>query len=147
MQALGLIEVIGFTAAVEGADAALKAADIRLSGIAKVGGGIVTVMLMGDVSAVTASVSAGGEAARRVGTLRTTHVIPGAAESVILMLTAKRTESHTPAAPAPKSDLYEKSNAELKEMINEMHIPFDGKQIKYARKEELVAAIENYSGG
>ncbi len=135
MQALGLIEVIGFIAAVEGADAALKAANIKLSGIDKAGGGIMTVKLMGDVSAISSAVAAGGEAAKKVGILRTTHVIAGADESIITGFVEK----------IEKDDgLFSKSNAELREIVEKNAIPFEGKPIKYAKKEELVAAIEEH---
>lgn len=83
MQALGLIEVVGYPAAIEAADAALKASNIQLSGISKVGSGIMTVQLFGDVGAITAAVQAGGKAAERIGKVRTTHVIPRVDESLI----------------------------------------------------------------
>ncbi|MEG2894246.1 MAG: BMC domain-containing protein, partial [Niameybacter sp.] len=75
-EALGLIEVIGYPPAIEAADAALKAANVKLASITKVDGGIMTVQIMGDVGAVQAAVAAGGLAASRIGPLRATHVIP-----------------------------------------------------------------------
>lgn len=86
LQSLGLIEVIGFPPAIEAADAALKAANIKLGGIEKVGSGIVTVELYGDVGAVNAAVAAGGSAASKIGQLRATHVIPRVEESLIGMV-------------------------------------------------------------
>ena len=83
MQALGLIEVIGYPAAIEAADAALKASNVQLSGVSKVGSGIMTVQLFGDVGAITAAVQAGGKAAERIGKVRATHVIPRVDESLI----------------------------------------------------------------
>lgn len=85
-RALGLIEVIGFVAAIEGADAALKAANVSLNGIDKVGGGIVTAKLFGDVGAIKAAIDAGGSAAEKVGTLRATNIIPRLHEDVEKML-------------------------------------------------------------
>lgn len=82
MQALGLIEVIGYPAAIEAADASMKAANVRLGGITKVGSGIVTVQIFGDVGAVKAAVDAGGKAAEKVGKVRATHVIPRADSAV-----------------------------------------------------------------
>lgn len=76
MQAIGLIEVIGYPPAIEAADAALKAANVTLLCIAKADAGIMTVELTGEVGAVTSAVDAGAEAAKRVGTLRAKHVIP-----------------------------------------------------------------------
>lgn len=78
MQALGLIEVIGYITAVEAADAALKSADIKLLQISKVGSGIMTVMFYGDVSAVESSAETGAAAAKKIGKVRSVHVIPRA---------------------------------------------------------------------
>lgn len=75
MNALGLIEVIGYVGAVEAADVALKAANVTLIGIEKVSAGIVTVKITGDVGAVKAAVEASEESARKLGVLRTSHVI------------------------------------------------------------------------
>ncbi len=74
--ALGLIETEGLVAAIEGADAAVKTANVRLRGFDRASGGIITVRLDGLVADVQAAVNAGGEAARRVGALRAVHVIP-----------------------------------------------------------------------
>ena len=75
-EALGMIETKGFVAAVEAADAMVKAANVRLIGKEKTGHGLVTVMVRGDVGAVKAATEAGAEAARRVGELVSVHVIP-----------------------------------------------------------------------
>ncbi|XMB72932.1 BMC domain-containing protein [Mycoplasmatota bacterium WC30] len=75
-EALGLIETRGFVGAIEAADAMVKAANVRLIGKEKTGSGLVTVMVRGDVGAVKAAVEAGSEAARRVGELVSSHVIP-----------------------------------------------------------------------
>lgn len=76
-QAIGLVEVIGLVAAVEAADAGVKAANVTLLGyeLAR-GGGMVTVKLRGDVGAVKAAVDAARSAAARVGKVVSTHVIP-----------------------------------------------------------------------
>ena len=76
MQALGMIETKGLVASIEAADAMVKAANVHLIGKVHVGGGLVTVMVRGDVGAVKASVEAGGAAAKRVGELISVHVIP-----------------------------------------------------------------------
>lgn len=76
MRALGLIEVIGLPGAIEAADSALKAANVTLLQVTKVGSGIMTVEITGDVGAVTAAVEAGAEAASRIATLRAKQVIP-----------------------------------------------------------------------
>ena len=74
--ALGMIETKGLVGAVEAADAMVKAANVTLIGRVQVGGGLVTVMVRGDVGAVKAAVDAGSAAAGRVGELISVHVIP-----------------------------------------------------------------------
>lgn len=75
-QALGMIETIGLISSIEAADAAVKAANVRLAKYEKIDGGIVSVHLRGDIGAVQAAVDAGAQAARRVGQLVGVHVIP-----------------------------------------------------------------------
>ncbi|ADL04406.1 BMC domain-containing protein [Lacrimispora saccharolytica] len=76
MLALGMIETRGLTASIEAADAMLKAADVEMVGTEKIGSGLVSVMVQGDVGAVKAAVEAGEEAASRVGEVVAVHVIP-----------------------------------------------------------------------
>ena len=73
--ALGMIETRGFAAAVEGADAMVKAAKVELVSYEKTGGGYVTVLVRGDVAAVKAAVDAGARGAEKVGEVVTVHVI------------------------------------------------------------------------
>ena len=75
-QALGMIETRGLVAAVEAADAMLKAANVALVGTEKIGSGLVTVMVRGDVGAVKSAVEAGQANASRLGEIIATHVIP-----------------------------------------------------------------------
>lgn len=74
--ALGLIETKGLVGSIEAADAMTKAANVELIGYEKIGSGLVTVMVRGDVGAVKAAVEAGCAAAERVGEVVSTHVIP-----------------------------------------------------------------------
>lgn len=75
-EALGLIETKGFIGAVEAADAMVKAANVGLIGYRKIGAGLVTVLINGDVGAVKAATDAGAAAAARVGEVKSVHVIP-----------------------------------------------------------------------
>jgi ethanolamine utilization protein EutM len=75
-QALGMIETKGIVAAIEAADAMVKAANVSLSGKVHVGGGLVSVFVRGDVGAVKAATDAGAAAAGRIGELISVHVIP-----------------------------------------------------------------------
>ena len=74
--ALGMIETRGLTAAIEAADAMIKSAEVTLVGTEKIGSGLVTVLVRGDVGAVKAAVEAGSACASRLGELVATHVIP-----------------------------------------------------------------------
>ena len=71
-----MIETRGLTAAVEAADAMVKAAEVTLIGTEKIGSGLVSVMVRGDVGAVKAAVESGTAAASRLGEIIATHVIP-----------------------------------------------------------------------
>lgn len=84
--ALGMIETKGLVGAVEAADAMSKAANVKLIGKVHVGGGLVTVMVRGDVGAVKASVDAGAAAAENVGELVSVHVIPRPHSDIELIL-------------------------------------------------------------
>ena len=75
-EALGMVETRGLVATIEAADTMLKAANVVLVGTEKIGSGLVTVMVRGDVGAVKSAVEAGSEAAGRLGELVATHVIP-----------------------------------------------------------------------
>ena len=86
--ALGLIETRGLIGSIEAADAMVKAANVVLVGTEQVGGGLVTVMVRGDVGAVKAATDAGAAAARRVGELVSVHVIPRPNEQVESILPA-----------------------------------------------------------
>ena len=76
LEALGMVETRGLTAAIEAADAMTKAANVVLVGNEKIGSGLVTVMVRGDVGAVKAAVESGSDAASRLGELVAVHVIP-----------------------------------------------------------------------
>ncbi|MBO6148943.1 MAG: BMC domain-containing protein [Lachnospiraceae bacterium] len=75
-EALGMVETKGLVGAIEAADAMVKAANVSLVGYEKIGSGLVTVMVRGDVGATKAAVEAGSAAAAVVGTVVSTHVIP-----------------------------------------------------------------------
>lgn len=84
--ALGMVETKGLVAAIEAADAMVKSANVQMVGKEQVGGGLVTVMVRGDVGAVKAATDAGAAAAEKVGELISVHVIarPHAEVDVIL---------------------------------------------------------------
>lgn len=80
--ALGMIETRSYAAAVEAADAMVKAARVSIAGFISTGGGFITVVVRGDVASVKAAVETASQAAERVGTLIAAHVIPRLHEEV-----------------------------------------------------------------
>ena len=89
LNALGMVETKGLVGAIEAADAMVKAANVVLVGKEKVGGGLVTVLVRGDVGAVKAATDAGAAAAERVGELVSVHVIPRPHSEVESILPSK----------------------------------------------------------
>ena len=85
-EALGMVETRGLTAAIEAADSMVKAAEVELVGTEKIGSGLVTVMVRGDVGAVKAATDAGASAAEKVGELISVHVIPRPHQEVDVIL-------------------------------------------------------------
>lgn len=98
-EALGMIETRGLVSAIEAADAMTKAANVQLIGKEHVGGGLVSVMVRGDVGAVKAAVEAGSLAAKRVGELISVHVIPRPHSDVEAILPG----AEKATKPAPKA--------------------------------------------
>ncbi|MCL2736953.1 MAG: BMC domain-containing protein [Propionibacteriaceae bacterium] len=89
--ALGMVETKGLVASIEAADAMVKAANVTLIGKVHVGGGLVTVMIRGDVGAVKAATDAGAAAADRIGDLVSVHVIPRPHSEVEFILPTLKT--------------------------------------------------------
>ncbi len=85
-EALGLVETIGLVGAIKAADAMVKSANVKLVGYEKIGSGLVTVMVRGDVGATKAATDAGAAAGRKVGEVVSVHVIPRPHEDLDLLL-------------------------------------------------------------
>ena len=88
-EAIGLIETRGLVGSIEAADSMLKAANVSLLGHERVGAGLVTVIVIGDVGAVKAAVDAGAAAAKRVGELLSVHVFPRPHQELDMILPKK----------------------------------------------------------
>ena len=198
MKALGMIETRGLVASIEAADAMVKAANVTLTCKEHVGGGLVTVMVRGDVGAVKAAVDAGAAAAERVGELISVHVIPRPHEELEGILTTPAPVTPTPKppkgpepkpeppkaapAPAPQPAVHqavpepqpepepeepaqegEEPSLRLEDLTDEFleSMPvvklrsaarsvgltsMTRKEIRFAKKEELVAAIRAFRG-
>jgi len=94
MEALGMIETRGFIALVEASDAMLKAANVQLLGWDKVGSGIVTAFVTGDVASVKAATDAGAAAAGRIGEVVSVQVIPRPHDDLEVVLPASLRSSN-----------------------------------------------------
>lgn len=140
-QALGLIEVIGYPTAIAAADAALKSADVHLKTITKVGSGIMTVQITGDVAAVRSATDTGGEEAKRVGSLRSTHVIPRYDIQLMNGILTDSKKEKKSSGELNEDDLRMRTNSDLKNLINAMDIKADEQFLKTAKKEELITTI------
>ncbi len=150
MEALGMIEVYGYLSAVEALDSALKAANVAFHSVTKVGGGLVTVMVVGDVGAVKAAMDASSAAAKRVGDVVSVHVIPRPAKSVFDMTnttskTEERVQNQNKAineSETGRESLKRKSVEELRQIARSLHIEnMTKKEIKFAKKEQLIEAL------
>ncbi len=86
--ALGMIETRGLVASIEAADAMVKAANVSIVRQTRVGGGLVSTLIRGEVGAVKASVDAGASAANKVGEVIAVHIIPRPHDEVETLLTA-----------------------------------------------------------
>ena len=131
MKALGMIEVYGYLTAVEALDSALKAANVTRLDVVKVRGGLVTVLVEGDVGAVKAAMDASAAAAERIGTVVSVHVIPRPASDVERMLkgpgggpkTEPREAEPEPKGPEPAERTAEEPKAEPPEADLEPKTP------------------------
>lgn len=92
MDSYGFIETRGFVGSVEAADAMAKAANVEVVAMKSIGGGLVTVIVKGDVGAVKSAVDAGTEAAQRVGELLSCHVIARPSEGLLYMFLKEEEE-------------------------------------------------------
>ncbi|MDM8312799.1 BMC domain-containing protein [Clostridium cadaveris] len=145
MKALGMIEVNGYLAAVEAADAALKAANVTLIGIEIVKAGISNVQVVGDVDAVQASVDAGRAAANSLGLLRSSHVIPRPHEELLKIF--PNLEKKKEDSPVEKvKDDNDKIHKEDVIAPSKMEKTEDIKQSKDITREivKLEKTLENY---
>ena len=90
LEALGMIETKGLVTLIEASDAALKSANVEMAGWEKIGSGLVTVFVVGDVAAVKAAVDAGASAASKVGEVVSVQVIPRPHEDLVGLVPTKK---------------------------------------------------------
>lgn len=171
-ESLGSFETVGYVAALTGADAALKTAEVRLLGCRYVGSGLVSVLLAGDVSSVKVAVEAGCAAAQQVGDLKWQTVIARTAEGLGLIVADSEKKGQKKSVPPQKSTPISSSVAPRKQQkrsrrkkiprlsreeldgmrvikLREVARLFPGlslnrQQIRSARKNDLIAAITSF---
>lgn len=107
-EALGMIETHGLIPAIEATDAMAKAANVEVTGMEKIGSGLVTIMIRGDVGAVKAAIDAGAASASNVGEVISVHVIPRPhqdTEEVLAVSSFKKSVKAKPAEKSSKADV------------------------------------------
>lgn len=172
MSALGLIEVYGYLGAIEAADSALKSANVNLIGCEKVKGGLVCVKFKGDVGAIKASIEAAENATKELGVFISKHVIARPDENVFKLanVSTKITqikkvkeekvneevieevkevneeviEKTVEEKTYTKEELTLKTVEELRRMVRNIESDMTNKEIKYARKEQLISELSRY---
>ena len=166
-KALGVFETIGFVPAVTGADAALKSAEVELIGCRYIGSGLVSVLLLGDVSSVKVAVESGCSAAEQVGSVKSQTVIARTADGLEFVVVddkqkGKKSIPKRERVPKSKSALKPSKKRKLEKNIPELDsqklstmsvvklrelarqfpgISLDRRKIRSARKDELIDAI------
>ncbi len=167
-QALGMIEVYGYLAAVSALDSALKAANVSRTDVVKVKGGLVTVLVEGDVGAVKAAVDASAAAAGSVGTVVRAHVIPRPADDIERMLKggsgislplkeqkAESGEADVPVtdavasckegAPVSREEMQKMTVDALRKLARTLEITnMTRPEIRFAKKQELIQMIQAF---
>lgn len=149
--ALGIVETRGLVAAIEAADAMLKAARVRLVRVEKTVPALMSVQILGETAAVRAAVDAGRLAAEKVGTVVSVHVIPRPADDTVRM----QRLAPPPVAPASRKTASRAKGVDPESMtVRELRalarttpgLPIQGRAIARASKAELVDAFSRLSG-
>ena len=140
--ALGLIEMMGFVGVIEAADAAVKAADVELSAVEKIDGGMVSIRLRGDVGAVQEAVEAGRYAAQQLGTLVAAHVIPNPHEDLVRLFNLDSNQTS-----ASSENLEDLSVHRLRQIARETPgLSIQGREISRANREQLLNELRPTKG-
>ncbi len=165
-KAIGLIETKGLVGAVEALDACLKAANVTMVSKEKSTGGLITIVVTGDVGAVKAAIEAGADASKRVGTMISAHVIPRISDEVLDTYyhgeAEKKRESEVQVKLTQPtisdaslflegydlSDISIYKVAELRQIARALKITtMDRNKIKFANKVQLTEAIQQHLKG
>lgn len=143
-RSLGMVETRGLVAAVEAADAMLKASEVRLLSTERTEPALITIHVVGEVAAVRAAVDAGRAAAERVGGVVTAHVIPRP-DNELGALIDGQVRKATATYPVP--DIEVLTVRELRNLAREIPgLPIQGREIARARKEDLIEMLKDRLG-
>lgn len=142
--ALGLVETRGLVAALEAADAMLKAANVRLLAAEQTVPALITVQVVGEVAAVKAAVEAGRAAAERIGVVVSTHIIPRPDPSLVIILPASGRADKGSEDPS-EAQLEQMTVRELRNLARDIGaLSIQGREIARARKEDLLEALKEF---
>lgn len=146
-EALGLVETRGLVGAIEAADAALKAAPVRLLGTERADAGLVTIEVAGETAAVKAAVDAAAAAAERVGELVSVHVIPRPHPETTELVALPSQGPPLPPVLASEQWLARAKVVDLRALARRTpNFPIRGRDIARASREELLAAFRSLGG-
>ncbi|OCA91760.1 BMC domain-containing protein [Pseudobacillus wudalianchiensis] len=170
--ALGMVETIGFPAMFAAADAASKAADVKIATYQGADSGIVTIYIVGDVASVQSAVAVGTEVAKRVGQFRHSHVLARPDDHVMTMIfpeLAEQKQDQPNDPPGEKiferveqpivvpnkensdvkfKDLNKKNIQELRKLANSLtEFPLSPQEISTAKKEDLIKHLNEFQDG
>jgi ethanolamine utilization protein EutM len=149
--AIGLIETEGLVGLIEAADVAAKTADVQLLGFERIGGGLVSLRLSGDVASVQTAIQAAAAAAQRLGQVISFHVIPGPHEDLVSILEGHGAPPAPVAAAAPaatpsSAELETLPVTKLRQLARQFPgFPLKGRAISRAGKAELLAAFQQFN--
>ncbi len=156
--ALGLLETIGLTTAIEAADIAVKSASVQLEGVTRSGAGLVAIRITGDIASVKAAIEAARTGAERIGTVHSCTVI-GRATDGLKCLFDRKTESIQKDALQARLPVQEEASEKLpvEKPLEKMRVvdlrqlarsfesfPISKNEITFARKKELIELIEKF---
>lgn len=144
-KALGLIETRGFIPAIEAADAMVKAANVTLVGKELTGGALVLITVRGEVGAVKAAVSAGREAAEKVGEFRWSHIIPRPDQQVDILIGDTPPEDVSDAKITETGDPEKMTVSQLRQIARGIPgFPLKGREVSTANKTLLLKTLKDY---
>ncbi|WP_412070175.1 BMC domain-containing protein [Rubrivirga sp. IMCC43871] len=141
-EALGLLETHGLVAAIEAADAMVKAAAVRLVRQERTNPALITHLIVGEVAAVRAALDAGRAAGERVGTVVAAHLIPRPGEGVWTMLVGAEPGALPAARSAAADDYDDRTVKELRQLARDRDDDrLSGRDISRASKDDLLAFL------